>query len=250
MWGPVGSSPQGGGVHLRVGELTSGWGSSSQGGGAHLRVGELTSGWGSSPQGGGAHLRVGELISGWGSSPQGGGAHLRVGEFTSGWGAHLRVGELISGWGSSPRHGLMSHPWREREGVRGLQPINSTHEKQNSHLWHKQGDPVHVSWMGPGCPGYGPTSSQRPGYGPTSSQRPGCARPHHSALGVPDLITAPWVWPDLITAPLFQSMFRGLDANKDGVISFEEMSFGSVCWAFCAGPENPFSLLFGPVMEE
>lgn len=45
-------------------------------------------------------------------------------------------------------------------------------------------------------------------------------------------------------------MFRALDVKQDGVISFEEFSYGCVNWGFCSGPDSPFSLSFGPLVDE
>ena len=40
-----------------------------------------------------------------------------------------------------------------------------------------------------------------------------------------------------------------MDANKDGFISLEEFQFGLTNHHMCSGPESPFSLWFGPIIE-
>ena len=47
----------------------------------------------------------------------------------------------------------------------------------------------------------------------------------------------------------FQMVFDAIDTNADGVISFNEWSYAFMSFVFVSGPESPFSLFFGPVVE-
>ena len=48
----------------------------------------------------------------------------------------------------------------------------------------------------------------------------------------------------------FQTLFDAIDTNKDGLISLEEWQYAIVNFHFCSGPDSPFSLLFGPIIDE
>ena len=41
-----------------------------------------------------------------------------------------------------------------------------------------------------------------------------------------------------------------LDADKDGVLSFEEFAHGLLNFLFCSGPDSPYSPMFGPLPPE
>ena len=45
-------------------------------------------------------------------------------------------------------------------------------------------------------------------------------------------------------------MFRTMDTNEDGILSPEEMRFGFIRFAFCSGPDDPYSGVFGPIVDE
>ncbi len=49
---------------------------------------------------------------------------------------------------------------------------------------------------------------------------------------------------------MLQSMFRAIDADKNGVLSLDEVCYGYANWLFCSGPDSPFSLLAGPLLQE
>ena len=47
----------------------------------------------------------------------------------------------------------------------------------------------------------------------------------------------------------FQMVFDAIDTNGDGTISYAEWSYAFMSFIFVSGPESPFSLFYGPLVE-
>ena len=56
--------------------------------------------------------------------------------------------------------------------------------------------------------------------------------------------------PNLLFPAFCQIMFDALDHNKDGLVQIEEWLFAMVSSVFVSGPDDPFSYLNGPILQE